>query len=303
MVVGIIVLSLILVGLVVKILVDHRRTQSLIQQLVAINDYDSRAMVKNIGSERHQNELIMQINQLVLTIQTVEAQKRKLDRHNRAMMASIAHDFRTPLTSILGYVQILQTTDDPDMREKAMEVIEGRIASLSILIEDFYAVSLLESNEYPVHLQQINPKLVLQDQLAQYYTELQHHFMDLMIDIDDRSVFVMADLGVLIRIYSNLIKNALLHGDSFLRIRAETNATQVVFTMSNRVEKPIADVERLFERSYRSDFNRSEQSSGLGLSIAHELTQRLNGSLSAAIDDQVLTFTLALNRAEEVERL
>lgn len=293
MIILVCLLSGALVICILKISHDYLQVRSIQSQLKIVSLDYSLNVLKSDNKSKIQKELLISINQLLLDYRELHEKYERADRHNKIMVSSIAHDFRTPITSILGYVQMIESTSDPEVIRKYATIIERRLHSLNILIEDFYALSILESNEYPVMNKEILPARLLQNQVGLYYESLKQHFNHCQIDIPESSLPRCSDPHIMERIIANLLKNALSHGLDFIRISYHEEPASFLISIENGIapEQKI-DLGRLFERTYRADQSRHNESTGLGLSIAKQLGELIHCQLTAQLLEHSIVFQL-----------
>lgn len=295
MILVIVVLLIIVAILLYKIIIDRRNTIYLTEQIKLALHKNERFDLKVSSNNKEQNELIEQINILNTNWREMSANYSRYTLQNKEMISSITHDFRTPLTSMLGYVQILQDLPEQETQLKYLKTIEDRTKSLTKLVDDFYEISILDSEEYPVTIQKLNPKVILQEQLAMYYEDITTHFKNVNIDIDDTVVFANSDNKALTRIYSNLIKNALTHGIDNFEVLTTIQDNNLIIIFKNSIkEKEHINIERLFDRTFRNDSTRNVNSTGLGLSITKELSSIINSKISVKQVDQDIYFELII---------
>lgn len=289
------ILIILLVLALVKISLNYLEIRNINEQLkLIIEDYSSTG-VKVVSGSFKDKKLVSSINQFLILFNDIKKKYQLSDQQNKLMIASISHDFRTPLTSILGYIQILNETDDEAMFQEYLEIIEKRIKSLSVLIEEFYALSLLQSSEYPLNIRKTNPSLVLVDQIALYYHDLNKHFATLLVEIDESQTTIQSDSLALGRILSNLIKNSLVHGQDTCIVNYQETTSAITISIRNKYDTTQEiNLDKIFERTYREDQSRHLNSSGLGLSIAKQLSELLNFSLHAEIVDDYLDLSLVI---------
>lgn len=266
-----------------------------IKQLREVIAGHSKAPLKISGFRKTQDTLMIEINQLVERLTDLSIQFDRVMDENKRMVSSVSHDFRTPLTSMLGYIQILKKEAYTSNEEKYLGIIEERTRMLNQLVEEFYTLSLLESNEYNVNLQKVNPILLVQEQVAMYYDKLNETFDQVDIDLEELSLFIQTSPTDVKRLAGNLIKNAFQHGTGTFRLQSIKEEASIVFRFENELENPDKiEVERLFDRLYRGDKSRKSGSSGLGLSIAQKLAERLRMTLEAELEDNQLSFILTI---------
>lgn len=247
-------------------------------------------------------ELIDSINTLIVEHHKQKKEYEETRKNFKSMATSISHDFRTPLTSISGYVQILLEDNDIsfEKKQKYLKIIESRAISLSSLIEDFYTVSSIDSLDYPYILTTISLSEILREQIATYYVEIEKRYSTIEVDIIESPCYIISDRTSLQRIFSNLIKNSLSYGTDKIRIclKEEEDRYKIEFAnlLYENADKNIAD--KIFERNYSVNWATSSKSTGLGLSIAKSMTEKMGGSIGAEVLDDMLVFTIEFEKSE-----
>ena len=280
----------------------HKSEQKrLAYQIEKNSKFESTGLVKK-DSFFLGKELIDSINILIVEHHRQKKEYEETRQNFKSMVTTISHDFRTPLTSISGYVQILLDDDDVsyENRQKYLKIIESRAISLSSLIEDFYTVSSIDSLDYPYNLTTISLSEILRAQIAAYYVELEKRYSTIEVDIVESPCYMISDRTSLQRIFSNLIKNALSYGIDKIRIslKEDENSYKIEFSNSlyENADKNIAD--KIFERNYSVNWASSSKSTGLGLSIAKSMTEKMGGSIGAEVIDDILVFSIEFEKSE-----
>ena len=209
----------------------------------------------------------------------------------RRQIANVSHDLRTPLTSILGYLQLLEGDGlSPERKAEYLAVIEGRARTLQTFIAAFYDLSRIEGGELPLEREQVDLRRALSDQLAASYGQIEEAGLDMEVELADGLPPVWADSGAVARIFSNLLTNALRHGKDALSVRLYRAGNVIVSAFSNRAEGLTAeDAAHVFERFYTADKMRTGQSTGLGLAIVKALAERMGHTAAARWEDGVFT--------------
>lgn len=212
------VISLLVNGfLLVYIIGMRQEMKRSTEHLSQVTDGNSRMSLPLSGSATF-DEFIGEVNRLMEQInqQTIEF-KQAIDE-NKRMVSSISHDFRTPLTSMLGYVQLMKQKNQDPENQKYLSIIEERTQLLGNLVEDFYTLSLLNSEESGQDSEWLNPIILVQEQLATYYEELETHFNYLDIQLDTHAIWTELSKNDFQRLMSNLIKNAIQHGTESFKV-------------------------------------------------------------------------------------
>ncbi len=236
-------------------------------------------------------ELLSCLNQLLELRQEERARYRRKEQELRRQIANVSHDLRTPLTSILGYLQLLEGDGlSPERKAEYLAVIEGRARTLQTFIAAFYDLSRIEGGELPLEREQVDLRRALSDQLAASYGQIDEAGLDMEVELADGLPPVWADSGAVARIFSNLLTNALRHGKDALSVRLYRAGNVIVSAFSNRAEGLTAeDAAHVFERFYTADKMRTGQSTGLGLAIVKALAERMGHTAAARWEDGVFT--------------
>ncbi len=216
-------------------------------------------------------------------------------------IADLSHDIRTPLTSLDGYFQLLLETEDPEKRRKYCDMISGRIAALRELLEELFAYARLqdENDTLPCAVMPVNA--IVTHTLLSFYQECRSRGIEPEVEMPDEAVNAHCSETALRRVIQNVLKNALMHGSPsqpLLRVTLQEEGDAVRIRIRNRCTDPEhLDVDRIFERFYRSDRARSGAGTGLGLSIARGLTEKMGGSISGELEDDLFTVIITLRRS------
>ncbi len=236
-------------------------------------------------------ELLSCLNQLLELRQEERALYRRKEQELRRQIANVSHDLRTPLTSILGYLQLLEGEGLPlEKRAEYLAVIEGRARTLQTFIAAFYDLSRIEGGELPLEREKVDLSRALSDQLAAAYEQIEAAGLAVEVDIAPGLPPVWADSGAVTRIFSNLLTNALRHGEDTLSVRLYREGGVILSAFSNRAEGLTAeDAAHVFERFYTADKMRTGQRTGLGLAIVKALAERMGHTVAARWEDGVFT--------------
>lgn len=254
----------------------------------------SGAPVRMAAPNRAAEELLSAINDLIRTKGEEQLEYRRQEKAIRQQISNISHDLRTPLTSILGYLQLLDGDSlTPDERRECLGIVESRAKSLQSLITAFYDLSRLEGGEYnmtrePVDLYQMLSRLV-----AQFYNDFTDSGFDMRVELEEGLPPVTADSGGVLRVFTNLIRNALEHGQKKMSILLYREGNTLVSTFANDADSLSQEVvDHVFDRFFTADKMRTGRSTGLGLAIVKALTQRMGHEVFAQMEDGMFVLTV-----------
>lgn len=243
-------------------------------------------------------ELMAQINLLLRESEEQRTDFSSRERALRRQIANVSHDLRTPLTSILGYLQLLEQGElSEEERQGYLAIIESRAKVLQGLIASFYDLSRLEAGEYPITREKVDLKEVIGTLLAAFYDELEGKFR-VEVDLPEDLPPIWGDRAALERVYTNLIRNALEHGSESLTIRARCIGQEVETSFTNGgAALKEEDLPRVFDRFFTSDQTRTGRNTGLGLAIVKALTLQMKGRVWAELEGNCFSVLLSWKRA------
>ncbi|RKD30482.1 two-component sensor histidine kinase [Lacrimispora algidixylanolytica] len=244
--------------------------------------------------------LLEQINRTLEDRQNANAGYRRSVLNTKRMLSNISHDLKTPLTVIIGYLEMLlmQETLEKDKIRK----VSHKANELKEQIDRFFTLAKLEAGDTVLTMSKINLNEYCRETIIDFYNILTEKEFEVNINIPDPPVFVYADREALGRILNNLISNAVRYGDAGhylgLTLRREDN---FVFVDVIDHGKGIAssEIPRVFDRLYtlEDSRNREIQGNGLGLTIARSLAEKINGTLTLkSIQNEETIFTLKLQQ-------
>ncbi|MEK4760929.1 HAMP domain-containing histidine kinase [Viridibacillus sp. FSL E2-0187] len=257
-----------------------------------------------VTDDKELQKLLVVINQFLVAKHTTNANQAKVEISMRKMLSNISHDLKTPLTVVLGYIEILHT--DPTMNEDERHVLLEKVHIKTIevmeLIRKFFDLSKLESGDKEIELTRVNMNEVCQENILSYYDLLMAKGFSVEINIPNEQLYAHGNTDVLSRILNNLISNAITYGDDgkTLGITLRSDDKTVYIDIWDK-GKGISEshIDKVFERMYtlEDSRNRLYQGSGLGLTITKRLVEALDGEihLSSKPYDKTV-FTIMLKR-------
>ncbi|AQS06439.1 sensor histidine kinase [Clostridium beijerinckii] len=207
-------------------------------------------------------------------------------------IANISHDLRTPLTSIIGYLQLLEKSELSENQKEKISIIKKKSEILHNLITSFFEITIIENDRMHIKLEKINMNNFLSDAMIQNIMPFKEAGIEPIFDLPNTTIFIEGDKIILQRIVQNLISNILKYGSSYVKISL-VKKENVELCFANKIEDPKKiDVNLLFEKFYTADKSRSSGSTGLGLSIVKLLAERINAKALAEIKEDILTLKI-----------
>jgi len=261
------------------------------KQLDRMKENESKTRITLSSPNRAAEELFAAINQVLDLREGSLADFHRQERSLREQISNVSHDLRTPLTSILGYLQLLESPDlSEEERRQYLKVIESRAKALQNLITSFYDLTRIEGGSYPLEREQVDLYRVLSELAAEYYNDLERSGLVVEIDLKEGLPPVWGDNAAVARVFTNLIGNALKHGRGVLRISLCRVGDALVTEFSNDGENLTQeDAAHVFDRFYTADKTRSARDTGLGMSIVRALVEQMGHEVTAQLQDGIFT--------------
>lgn len=281
------ILCIILIIMIVLIL---RQIDTICRCLDFIKSHKTNMKLLSDTPLKSVNRLIDNINELLSETAEERMAVKKEDRSLKDSLTGISHDIRTPLTSLSGYFQLLEGTEDPEERARYSAVIKARIRDLESMLENLFSYTKLQDGDYKLPMTRINfTECVINTALA-FYEQFSEKGITPHIDIDENPVFIYGNTAAACRVLQNILKNALEHGTEYISVSLHTDGSKTFFRCANKCKTPDEiDISGVFKKFYKADPARSDTSTGLGLTIARELAGRMDGMLEASLDGDIFS--------------
>ncbi|NOH15907.1 sensor histidine kinase [Clostridium cochlearium] len=275
----------------------HKEIRNINNQLNTINKSKTNSKVLISSSNKEIKNLTLEINKTLEEKLKTDAKHKKMDLEIRQAIANISHDLRTPLTSIIGYIQLMEDNSlSENEKNQYINIIKKRAKSLQVLISSFYDLSRLEEKEYKFELQSVNLHDIMCDLIALSYNDFLSKKIEPNIDIDEQISLIIADENAVRRILSNLIQNMIKYSNKFIFISLKNNKNHIVMTFTNDAPNLSEDdVSHLFQRFFTADRTRSGKSTGLGLAITKELVEQMGYEIFAELSKDKLSIIIKWN--------
>ena len=276
------VLILILIGILISY---KRQVKDICRQLRFLQECDSNMLITTEMKKGHIGELAELLNTLLKERKKGRADYQKKEQMIADIYTNLSHDIRTPLTSLDGYFQLLEETQEENDRKRYIQIIQERIESLKEMLEELFTYTKLQNGTYELKLEPQNVGQILKETVFSYYDDWAEQEISPQFEITEEPVWIRGNKQALRRTIQNIIKNGLDHGNKEINIQLTKNGNEAELVFRNKVTDPgEIDIKRVFERFYKADRARSKNSTGLGLSISRGFVWKMNGEITAEIE-------------------
>lgn len=262
-------------------------------QISFLNQHETNMLITSDQKSGCVAELTDELNTLIEQTAALRKEIADNESHLKDTIINLSHDIRTPLTSMDGYFQLLLKSDDPEERQQYATVISDRLSSLKEMLDELFTYAKLTNKAYEVELSPCAVNEILLSVLFSFYKDIKQRGIEPLVNVPEQDIFIQGNEPALRRIFQNILKNCIEHGNNQLSVRLINTAdtVQIYFENDYQTQEPI-DANKVFDRFYKADGARSKTSTGLGLSIAKELVERLNGSITGNVKNDIFTITI-----------
>ena len=265
---------------------------------IAQGHLDHRIPFRLKGSEQH---VITSVNALVDSAVQSMNDERQIEKSKDELITNVSHDLRTPLTSIIGYLRLIEDKQYHSEEDivKYSHIAYEKAKQMKTLVDDLFEYTKVQQHGAPVNMMTVDLSQLLEQVSASFELEGQKRGIEVSSATQPTPLLVDADPEKLGRVFSNLVANALKYGNgaSYIKIDARQVGASVVIDVANDgVPIPAASLGHLFERFYRVESSRSKDTggTGLGLAIVKSIVDLHHGEVEVTSTPQVTTFTVIL---------
>ena len=295
----VIILSLCILALVNHLYQTRKKIKEIEQILdeIYLGNLDRRLIVHE---HTEMSNLVYKINEIVIKDKNELLASNASKKAYKQLVTSLSHDVRTPLSSLVGYLEVLEKDDlSYAEQQRFLQIANEKAQYLSDYIQSLFAWLKLESGEWVYDFQTENICELTRLVLAEWIMKFEENKIDFHFDIPEKALYVNMDRNAYHRIINNLLANTIKHSHAnrlIVQILAIQDEIQIAIT-DNGVGIEEKDVPFIFDRLYKCDTSRTENSNGLGLAIAKELITALDGTI--VVDScygKGTTFNLKFNK-------
>ncbi|EOP54217.1 sensor histidine kinase VanS1 [Bacillus cereus VDM021] len=255
----------------------------------------------SILQHNYLEDLATGVNHIVEQLKVSIEEERQTEQAKSELITNVSHDLRTPLTSIVGYVNLIHHDnyrDEVELRHY-IQVIYDKVNRLNMLMNDLFEYTRVQNNELQLNTVPIDIIELLGQLSVQFRMQFQEANIECRPSFPPEKLMALADGDKLVRVFENLIINAMTYGNDgkFIDITAYQDGNMIVIDITNYGQPiPSTDLAHIFERFYRVEKSRSAYTggSGLGLAIAKSIVEIHDGTIEVYSDTEQTTFTVKL---------
>lgn len=289
-----------ILAIISAVLILHRERRKIKEIAEALADVKNGNGNRRVLANPDQllSPLIYEINDIILAYEEQIAVFHQTDETNKQLMTSLSHDVRTPLTTLIGYLDAVHKgVVTGTEREEYIEISRRKAYDLKGYIDVLFDWFKLNSDEFAMTIQRTEAAELTRNILIDWIPLLEDQSIEYSIEIPNQAVIANLDPDSYLRIINNLLQNVITHSqaDSVDILLTKREDIMQLSISDNGVGIGKEDLKQIFSRLYKCDKSRSDKGSGLGLSIAYQLTEKMGGQLSVeSSSGQGATFILTL---------
>ena len=243
-----------------------------------------------------------QLNALSSVVSVAAREQMKSERMKAELITNVSHDLKTPLTSIINYVDLLQKAETPEQREEYLQVLSRQSQHMKKLVEDLMEMSKASSGNVTVELTKVDAAEAVNQALGEFADKLSAARLQVMLQLPKNPVQIQADGKLVWRVLNNLLGNVVKYAlpDTRVYIDLKEEDNKAVLAIKNISKESLnITAEELMERFVRGDASRNTEGSGLGLNIARSLMELQNGQLTVVVDGDLFKVCLEFPLTKE----
>lgn len=281
------ILLLIIFVLVAKIYFLRKSAQEITEAFHNRLTVDTNTLISISSKDSYMRNLAVEINVQLRLLRKEHHRYSQGDLELKEAVTNISHDLRTPLTAINGYLGLLEQEEKSENVQMYLSQIQNRTEVLINLTEELFRYSIVTSSQ-SLNYERMDLVRALEESLVSFYAVMKEKNIEPQIELPEKPIWMQLDTGAVNRIFANIISNAIKYSDGDLSVIMAEDGT-VIFSNTAQNLNAVT-VGRLFDRFYTVEARRN--STGLGLSIAKLLIERMGGSISAQYQDCKLKITI-----------
>lgn len=283
-------LGVIIFALCVKIYILKKSSREISKEFADKLQTDTNTLISVSSRDKDIMRLADSINKQLGILRKEHLQYHQGSTELKNAITNISHDLRTPLTAICGYLDMIKKTDDRKTVERYLSIITERTELMKQLTEELFRYSVIISKDEEESVEEVFVNRLLEESISGFYPALTGKGIIPKISITNKRIMRTVNKSDLSRVFSNLLNNALKYSDGDLDITLSDNG-EIIFSNTAK-GLSFVQTQQLFDRFYTVEAARN--STGLGLSIARTLIERMNGSISSKYANSKLIITIII---------
>ena len=283
-----ILITLILIFLVIKIYVLKKSFKEITNSLDDILNVDTNNVITVSSNDKDIKNLTNNLNK---ELKELRKQRIKYENKNQELketITNISHDMRTPLTAIMGYVDLIKNEKEKDIKLEYVEIIERKTDELKKLTDNLFDFSKAVDIKENINKEKCNLNEMLEESLIEFYSIFKSKGIEPKINICKENVYRNVDKILIKRIFENILSNICKYSEGDFKVSLNSKG-KIVFT-NKASNLDIVSIEKIFDRYYTVE--NARKGVGIGLSIAKELTRLNNGNIFAKYKNDYLSIII-----------
>lgn len=292
-----VVITVLFLVFLVLFLLHKKQIRTLSRKLNFLKQHASHIALTADFPSNDITELVNTINGLLEAEQRHIEELEKKESSVKETITNLSHDLRTPLTAIRGYTQILlHSAHLSDEEKEAVEIIKERVMALTSLLDQLFEFARLEAGEVELLQETVDLNVLLRNVVVSFYRMFEERGLTPQLCIAEEAFMFCGDEKAIARVFTNILYNALRHGEGDYVISSARKDGRYVFSFENSTKDITTDdIEKIFERFYTTDKSRSRKGTGLGLAISQKLVTQMGGSIEARLDGEKFKIIISLS--------
>lgn len=291
-----ILILLLIISLLINILMI-KEINSICEQVRFLINNNSQMRINTSFSIKTFMEFAEIINNFLDSYHNKEKAYINKEKYLQNTIRGLSHDIRTPLTSLDGYLQLIANNKENINNDKYFSIMRNRISSLNNILDQLFTFVKLQENEYKLEMEKIDFTSLALQTLFNYYEDFKFRNIEPKINFPNNKIFINANTDALERIFQNIFKNILEHGQNPISLSISEDEKKLIFVSKNKTKDDLAiNKDDVFKEFYKASNSRNGSSTGLGLAITKALVEKLNGKITADISDNYFAIEISFNK-------
>lgn len=291
-----ILILLLLISLTINILMI-KEINNICEQVRFLINNNSQMRINTSFSIKTFMEFAEIINNFLDSYHNKEKAYINKEKYLQNTIRGLSHDIRTPLTSLDGYLQLIADNKENINNDKYFSIMRNRISSLNNILDQLFTFVKLQENEYKLEMEKIDFTSLALQTLFNYYEDFKFRNIEPKINFPNNKIFINANTDALERIFQNIYKNILEHGQNPISLSISEDEKKLIFVSKNKTKDDLTiNKDDVFKEFYKASNSRNGSSTGLGLAITKALVEKLNGKITADISDNYFAIEISFNK-------